>query len=59
MTTKEEASVKELMGMPISSMASIGEGITVIRVIGGWIYRFDSGISVAAVFIPEPKEEEL
>ena len=57
MTPKEMQSYLEMTQMPLQSMAQIGEGVTVIRVIGGWIYRFDAGISVCAVFVPEPKEE--
>ena len=53
----EQASTNELLGMKLNSMAPIGENVMIIRVLGGWIYKFDAGISVAAVYVPEPKEE--
>ena len=58
MTTsaQEELAKQELLKMPLNSIAPIGEGVSVIRVMGGWIYRFDAGISVSTVYVPEPKK---
>lgn len=42
-----------LKDMPLHTIGDLSEGIKVMRVVGGWIYRFQEGISVAAVFVPE------
>lgn len=54
---KAEAAKLELIAMPLNTVAPIGENVTVIRVVGGWVYKFTEGISVAAVYVPEPSEE--
>ena len=57
-TNKDE--IKDFLDMPLNTMGDLAEGIKIIRVPGGWVYRFQEGISLAVCFVPEPimKEEE-
>ena len=55
---KQEIAKQELIGMPLNGIAPIGENVDVIRVVGGWIYRFREGISIAVVYVPEPKNDD-
>lgn len=48
--------IQEMIDMPMMTIGSIGEDIRLIRVPGGWIFRLQEGISIAAVFVPEPEE---
>ncbi len=52
-----QAKLLELKEMPFHSSGELGEGVVIYRVAGGWIYKFREDLAMAAVFVPEPKDE--
>ena len=59
---REGPPLRDMLAMPINSLASLGEFSNIRRVPGGWIYyeytigETDSG-SVASCFVPEPPKK--
>jgi len=56
---KNKQSMEELLAMPYNTMGTVGEGVTIIRVPGGWIYKFVEGIGVSSTFVPNLKKEAI
>lgn len=54
-------SEQELIDMKLHDEGDLAEGLTIKRVVGGWIYWAQSGtqdtssMGLAGVFVPEPK----
>jgi len=61
MTTQYmDFTVKEMYQMKLHEVITLRGGIDVIRVVGGWIYRFDISESESKfVFVPENKPRTL
>ena len=50
---------KELVSMPLHTIARVKNVGKVIRVVGGWIYMFDDSMGIkveSSVFVPAPEQ---